>query len=63
MKHQARRHEDAFYVRIWVESLERPNEWRGMVIHVGTAERQYFTTFSDLLAFLESRRVIALDVG
>jgi hypothetical protein len=63
MNHRARRREDLYYVRIWVETVDRPDEWRGMVTHVGTGERHYFTKFSDLEAFLRCPRPLLPNGG
>ena len=45
----------SFIVRIWIEPREiagEPAEWKGMIQHVVTGRRSYFTSLEQLSAFI-----------
>lgn len=46
---------DVFILRIWLESREVGSanpEWRGVIIHVESGQRQYINAASEILSFL-----------
>ena len=46
-----------FIVRVWLETREikdAPVQWRGVVEHVPSGERHYFTDLNDIKAFVGS---------
>jgi hypothetical protein len=46
-----------FVIRIWSETDRAiRNAWRASVTHVASGQRQYFTNYGELCAFLEHRR-------
>jgi hypothetical protein len=50
---QSTEYRQAFVVRLWRESPDRP-AWRGWVQHVATGETACFTDPTGLLAFIET---------
>ena len=49
-----------FIVRIWLETrdiTDAPVQWRGVVEHVPTGERRYFTDLRDIKAFVGHRQI------
>ena len=53
----AKRIDHVFMVRLWSETtggVFQPG-WRGVVEHVASGQRRYFTAFDDLTAFLAAR--------
>ena len=50
------RSEHRFMVRIWLETTAgSEGQWRGVVDHVGSGRRVYFSAMSDLMDFLRLR--------
>lgn len=50
---KSRRSEHLFTVRIWQEgSREESGAWRGLIEHVRSGQRLYFTTLADLDDFI-----------
>jgi hypothetical protein len=52
-----------FIVRIWAETAmgAAPLQWRGMVEHIASRQRLYFTSMNDLNDFINSRLGHTLD--
>lgn len=51
------RDEHLVLVRVWRERGERHvSEWRGLVEHIPSASRRYFTAMADLVAYIAERR-------
>jgi hypothetical protein len=49
-----------FVVRMWYEpSAAQPGEWRGSIMHVGSATRWYFAQLGDLNDFIRVRLAAA----
>ncbi len=50
-----------FVVRLWAETSAQPTcaDWHGLVQHVSTGQKLYFTSLTDLNSFIEAR----LEVG
>ncbi len=49
----SQRSEHFFTIRIWQESgQEETGTWRGLVVHVRSDQRLYFTTLADLNDFI-----------
>lgn len=47
---------DVFILRMWLESREVASagpEWRGVIIHVESGQRQYINAASEILGFLK----------
>ena len=57
MRTKRDRSEDLFVIRIWSEpSADGQAPWRAFVTHTSTGEREYFTSYAQLFAFLEHYR-------
>ena len=57
MVNRRERTEDLFVIRIWSEPSEEGGApWRAFVTHTATGEREYFTSYAQLFAFLERYR-------
>lgn len=46
-----------FVVRLWAETVTAPTseDWQGLVQHVPTGQKLYFTSLADLNSFIEAR--------
>ena len=46
-----------FVVRLWAETSTHPTfaDWHGLVQHVSTGQKLYFTSLTDLNSFIEAR--------
>jgi hypothetical protein len=56
-KPQRRPPEESFVVRISAEDPRAsPGRWRATVVHVGSGERRYVNSYSELCSFIEARR-------
>jgi hypothetical protein len=53
-----KRQQHLFIVRLWAESTTVPSaeDWHGLVQHVSTGQKFYFTTLDDLTHFIEAQR-------
>ncbi len=52
-----KRRQHLFVVRMWSESATRPvsEDWHGLVQHVTSGQKLYFTDFTDLNSFIETQ--------
>ncbi|MFZ6026648.1 MAG: hypothetical protein ACOYYS_02935 [Chloroflexota bacterium] len=49
-------HHHLFIVRLWAETKATPEiQWRGSVEHIGSRQKRYFTSLSDLQVFIASQ--------
>jgi hypothetical protein len=52
-----------FVVRAWRERRENdapPSDWRGVIVHVVSGEREYWTNIADVITFM-SRYLQGID--
>ena len=52
-----------FVVRLWAETAATPvsEDWHGLVQHMPTGQKLYFTSLSDLTDFVEAQLAVGTD--